>query len=47
MENKVNVYFLDQLVGELYQDKYGTLSFQYDHDDIRHWFTNFKRYFEH
>lgn len=32
MENKVNVYFFDQLVGELHQDKYGTLSFQYDHD---------------
>jgi len=29
MENKANVYFFDQLAGELSQDKYGTLSFHY------------------
>mgnify|MGYP003335541003 CR=1 FL=1 len=32
MENKVNVYFFDQLVGELSQDNYGMLSFQYNQE---------------
>ncbi len=34
MKNKLNVYFFDQLAGELSQDKYGTLSFRYNSDYI-------------
>lgn len=34
MENKVNIFFFDQLAGELSQDKYGMLSFQYNPDYI-------------
>lgn len=34
MENKVNIFFFDQLAGELSQDKYGTLLFQYDQEYI-------------
>jgi serine/threonine-protein kinase HipA len=32
MENKTSVFFFDQLAGELSQDKYGTIVFQYDQD---------------
>jgi serine/threonine-protein kinase HipA len=32
MENKTSVYFFDELVGELSQDKYGTICFQYNRD---------------
>lgn len=32
MENKTNVYFDDRLAGELSQDRYGTLCFQYHHE---------------
>jgi serine/threonine-protein kinase HipA len=34
MENKVNIFFFDQLAGELSQDKYGTLLFQYNQEYI-------------
>ena len=34
MENKVNIFFFDQLAGELTQDKYGTLLFQYNQEYI-------------
>lgn len=34
MENKVNIFFFDQLAGELSQDKYGMLSFQYNQEYI-------------
>lgn len=34
MENKVNVYFGNLLAGELSQDRYGTLCFQYNPDYI-------------
>lgn len=34
MENKVNIFFFDQLAGELSEDKYGTLLFQYNQEYI-------------
>ena len=34
MENKVDIFFFDQLAGELSQDKYGTLLFQYNQEYI-------------
>ena len=34
MENKVNIFFFDQLAGELSQDKYGALLFQYNQEYI-------------
>ena len=34
MENSANVYFFDQFVGTLTQDKYGTLSFQYNREYV-------------
>ncbi len=34
MENKTNVYFEDRLAGELSQDRYGTLCFQYHQEYI-------------
>jgi HipA-like protein len=34
MENKVNIFFFEQLAGELSQDKYGMLSFQYNQEYI-------------
>ncbi len=35
MQNKTSVYFFDELVGELSQDKYGTICFQYTHDYVK------------
>lgn len=32
MENKVSIYFFNRKAGELSQDKYGTLCFQYDQE---------------
>jgi len=34
MQNKTSVYFFDELVGELSQDKYGTICFQYTRDYV-------------
>jgi len=34
MENKTSVFFFDQLAGELSQDKYGTILFQYNQDYV-------------
>jgi serine/threonine-protein kinase HipA len=34
MDNKTSVFFFDQLVGELSQDKYGTIIFQYNLDYV-------------
>ena len=34
MENSANVYFFDQFVGTLTQDKYGILSFQYNREYV-------------
>jgi serine/threonine-protein kinase HipA len=34
MENKVHIFFFDQRAGELSQDKYGMLTFQYDQEYV-------------
>jgi len=34
MQNNIGVYFFDKYVGQLSQDKYGTLCFQYDQDYV-------------